>query len=531
MTMTTRYDFSRPGETPSGVGNRLFLLGTSEDGPYMQPTLIRNKTQARSTYGDDSKGTLVKAFDEAYDRNEDISIYLMRITGKSATLDIEGFLSPDQGNPQYGLRLWSVYAGERYNDTQVQIRYDDETQTNIFYIITPTEEIAYELHPYITLGAFVKTLNEDCRLGRHRIMGTTDYPENDFGPVEAWLYREPVSLSGGESGINATRDELWLACDLAYRILQGRQIDIVVPVGMYVDDVHPAYLYGQGVYGSAYYSSTSDYLSLVDTENNNKVVSYHEQLIDFCREQMRLGYMTHGVIGMRPYAVVPENVTNDDSYIKRLGESTSFRDRHGFLEYAQGQWFDKGYYVTVVSQELIFNRGTTSEYYTNGASRYGAILTGHFNSTTNMKLGDDVSLRYELSPETMAELSKLGIVSFRNSVRHGLVVHSGVTASNPETELHNVANVRMVQITLAYLNEATELVYESYYDHDMRRNYLEQLIRDRLAYLAEVGVLTLYDYTIQMREDGVKGAIILSLQTKHTVEAIQVSAEVSRKEG
>jgi hypothetical protein len=573
-------DYRLPRDLPIGIGNRLYLLGTSEDGPYMEPTFVRHKAHARSLFGDENKGTLVKAFDEAYDRNEDISIYLMRITGKSATLDIEGIVSEDPKHPQYCLRLYTIHAGQKYNQYSAYIEEDVDRQMRVFYLNTSTEQIVYELPLYITIGAFVKGINEDCRMGRHNVMATTDYPQMDFGPIITWLsldneltlinvidysdgivhqtpeddgslyvpseddgteeqvvYEDelerikPFNFYGGEDGLDATRDDLYIACNLAYKLLEGKSVDIIVPVGMYVDDVHPAFLYGKGIYGTSYYSSTSDYLQLIDTMNNNQVVSYHEQLIEFCREQMRLGFMTHGVIGMRPYTVVPESIERDNSYIARLAASTAFRDRHGFLEYKNGSWYDKGYFVSVVPMELIFRKDGTDRYFANGAVRYAAILTGHFNATTNVELGNDVELRYELPDGVVSQLSDLGLVAFRYSVRKGNVVASGVTASSPDTELHNVANVRMVQIVISYMNDAINDVYESEYDEGMRRNFLEQQVKDRLDLLTEHGIILTYDYAIQYRNDGVKGEILLTLESKHTIEAIQVSSEVSYREG
>jgi hypothetical protein len=561
-------------QQPTTLGNRLYLLGTSEDGPYMEPTLITGKEMARSMFGDEAKGTLVKAFDEAYDRNEDISIYLMRITGKSATLDIEGLPSEDPNNPQYCLRLYSAYAGEKYNQCSAYFTEDETRELRIFHLNTSTGQFVYELPTYITLGAFVKSLNEDCRMGRHNIMAYTDYPDSDFGPVMGWMsisdnvtivdyssgivsqtpeddgspvipstddtnevyfvpddgIIHPYYFGGGEDGTDLTRDELYLACDLAYQVLQGRPVDVIVPVGMYVDDIHPAFLYGKGIYGSSVYSSTNDYLSLIDTQNDNKIVSYHEQLIDFCREQMRLGFMTHGVIGMRPYTVVPENISYDNSYINRLASLSAFKDRYGFLEYRNGQWYDKGYFVSVVPMELIFRKDLPDAYFANGAVRYAAILTGHFDTTTNLLLGDDVELRYELSDESLSRLGNIGLVGFRDSVRKGLVVASGVTAGSPTTEMHNVANVRMVQIVITYMNDAVNDVYESDYDDGMRRNFLEQQVKTRLDYLAKQGVILAYDYAIQYRNDGIKGEVLLRLQSKHTTDAIQVSSEVSYRE-
>lgn len=542
--MTRKYDFLLPKDWPTVLGRKMVLMGTSEDGPYMQPTVIRHKDHARQIFGNEDQGNLVKAFDQAYDRNEDISIYLMRITGKSATLNIEGIdpevediyeddlIDPDtyvEDEPKVCLHLYTIYAGEKYNEYSAWMTEDEITEERVFYLATPTDQITYVLSSEVTLGSFIRTINEDCRNGVHSVMATTDYPDETMDAISPFM-DEPIFFEDGETGTDTTKNDLYLACDLAYQILQGRPIDTVVPVGMYVDDVHPAWLYGSGVYGSAYYSSTSDYLQLLDTYDNNKVVSFHEQLIEFCRQQMRLGYMSHGVIGLRPFKEVPVNVENDNSYIARLAQSTAFKDRHGFIDYANGAWYDKGYFVTVVGMDLIFQTPSGQEYYDNGASRYAAMLTGHYDSTTNMPIGDDVRLRYELSEYTLLELSKLGVVTFRDSVRKGLVVTSGITAASPDAELHNVANVRMVQITLAYMNDAVELVYENDFDSGMRRNFLEQEVRTRLSLLSELKVITAYDYEIRYRADDIKGEILLTLESKHTIEGIQTSAEISYRE-
>ena len=527
-----RHDFLLPKELPTGIGNRLYLLGTSEDGPYMEPMFIQTKSQARKVFGDENKGTLVKAFDEAYDRKEDISIYLMRITGNFATLEVEGFPT-DPLDRKHLFFLHSIYAGEKYNKLSVKMTADEKREMYIFNLSTLEQQFIYETPYDTTVGTFVKGINEDCRMGRHKIMASTDYPEADIGFLAGMLLEdtEVRSFDDGDDGLHPTRNDLYLACDLAYQILQGRQVDIIVPVGMYVDDVHPAYLYGKAIYGSSYYSSSSDYLQLRDTQNDNKVVSFHEQLIEFCREQMRLGYMTHGVLGMRPIKNFPVNVINDNSYISRLAQSSAFKDRHGFTDNKGGQLYDKGYFVSVVPQELIYHKGKPEEYIANGAVRYAAILTGHFDTTTNAQLGDDVELLYELSSYTMQELARIGVVTFRNSVRRGNVVASGVTAGSPESELHSVANLRMVQITIAYMNQAVELIYEGEFDAGMRRNYLEELVKKRLDHLQKEGVLLRYDYTIQFRNDGIKGEILLSLEGKYTIEGIQTSAEISQKEG
>lgn len=521
--MTIKYDFLYSYSKPEGIGSNIYLLGTSEDGPLYEPVLVKNKEQARKIFGDENKGTLVKAFDQAYDSGKDISIFLMRITGKSATFELVD-IHPESGELESILHIRSIFAGEKYNNIHFMIDVDEETDSVFFEIHTKDGIHLYELEEGMTLDSLLRGVNDDCRNGKHPVIMSSDYPDI---PLYQILHRlHGIYLQGGEDGINATRDDLYINAEVAYEILLGRPIDIIVPVDMYVDDVNPAYLYGKAVYGSAFYASGRDYLQLVDTYNNDKVVTYHEQLIDFCRQQVSLGYMTHGVIGFRPLPMIPRNIESNDSYILRIIETTAFRDRTGFVEYRNGYWVDKGFYISVVCSELIFNKGTPNEYYANGAVRYGALLAGQFDTTTNMPIGNDVELRYELSESTRGDLSHLGIVSFRNSIRSGLVVHSGVTAAIAQNDYHSIANTRMTQLTIAYMNEAVQLVYESDFVAEIRRMFLEELIKERLSLLHEAGVILKYNYDIRFLSDDSLGEIILQLQTKYTIDGIVTIAQI-----
>lgn len=523
--MINKHDFFLEKKRSTGIGTNLYLLGTSEDGPYMEPMLIASKTEALSIFGSADKGNLVKAFNEAYDRNKEISIFLVRITGKSATLELPGIYH-DTIDEEPIIKFTSMYAGEKYNKITLSTGFNDGLDCPVFNINTPEGIFSYALTSYITLGELARLVNIDCRAGKHTVMITTNYPDIPAHEVLITFYEEEA-LSGGEDGIFDTKDEMYMACDIAYSILLGRPVDVIVPIELYVDDVHPAYLYGESMYGSAYYAATRDYLRLVDTYKDNHVVSYHEQLIDFCREQTQLGFMSHGVIGFKPLARVPINVVNDNSYIMRILEATAFRDRYGFLEHVNGYWVDKGLYVSVIASELVFHKDTPEEYFANGAVRYASMITGYYDGTSNMSIGEDVSLRYELSDATRADLSKIGIVSFRDSVRLGLVVQSGVTPALPETDYHTFANVRMVQLTIAYMNNAVQLVYEGEYNPEMRRTTLEELVRQRLEILAERQVVQDYNYQIQFLSDDSAGEILLTLRSKNTVEGIEITSAIS----
>lgn len=551
--MTVKYDFQSVKEWPSGIGTNLYLLGTSVAGPYMEPIYIKNMEHAMKIFGSPEKGTLLKAFEQAYTRNKNISIYLMRISGKSATLGIEGIL-PERldasGNPPCLLRLRTIDAGEKYNTYSIELETVNETtvlEDGLVdemileqYLVLNTESgrFYYDILNLQTALELTKYINDDCRQGFHNVMASTDYPnESTYGIATHFAVSKQFDeideffFSEGDDGLDDTRNDLYIACDLAYTLLSGRAIDTIVPVGLYVDDVHPAYLYGEGAYGSSFYSATRDYLQLTDTMNNNKVVSYHEQLIDFCREQTHLGYMTHGVIGMRPLAQVPDDIEYDDSYIQQIVEASAFKDRKGFLESTYGTLIDKGFYISVVAHDLTFTPSFGLDYHDSGAVLYGAMLTGHYDTTTRLPIGEKARLRYELSDKARYQLSRIGIVTFRDSVRYGQVVHSGVSAAVEQNDYHNIANVRMTQLTMAYMNDAIQAIYSDNYAPEVRRMMLEEEVRLRIELLTREKVILACNYQIRFNEDESKGEIVLTLMTKYSVEGIEITASIQYPEG
>ncbi len=516
-----KYDFPALRTTVNAIGKTVYILGVSEDGPVMQPIYVKSTTEAESIFGNKMKGTLVRACEEAYDRNSEIAIFLMRISGKSATLKIAGF---HRGDLVELLHLRSASGGGRYNDVCVDLEHRADLNENLFVITSGSYRIVYNLEQYQTIGHLVLQINQDCRSNLHGVIVESDYYDAPIMSIVT-AFTEKAFLTGGDDGLGLTKDEMYLQYEDACRLLLGKPIDIILPVGVYVDDVHPVALYGEGTYGNAVYASTDDHLQLVDTYNNNRVVSFHEQLIDFCRKQMSFGFMTHGVIGLRPLKVVPDSIEHDYSYIIRLVEATIFKDRYGLLEYKDGQWVDKGYYISVVGGELVFQPDSPAEYFSNGAAAYAALLAGTYETTTNTQV-KDVKLRYELPEEVVGELSKLGVVMFQESIRNGIVVASGVTASHYSNELHSVANLRMTQLSLAHVNEVVQQIYESDTDPALRRRLVEERIKERLRQLKSSNILLDYDYRILMNRTNSEGSILLTLHTKYTVEGIGTSAQV-----
>jgi hypothetical protein len=517
------YDIAASFLADEQRGKTILLLGTAKDGPVNVPVNVTDLANFAKIFGDSKQGTLGRAFEQVYNTNQNLAIYVMRITGSQASTQILGVLQ--SGKPTCLLKVTSRYGGSQYNNLYVTIennafrlrqRDDDGNTINLW---------EYTLDNYDYIGDLVRVLNKDAQDNTIPVYLSTDFVYEPISTLVTWMNNIENRLFGGDDGIDIKKDDLYIALESAYEMLQGLYIDVIVPVGAFLDDAHPVAFYGQGIYGTSYYAADRDYLSLIDTENNNHVVTFHEQLINFCRKQESFGVFTHGVIGLNPVED-PSFVTDHPfSYIIRLLQATAFKDRYGFAEFNQGNWIDHGHYVSVVAGEFVWNKGTEEEYFDNGYLVYAAMIASLFgkNTTTNQPVPAPVDLRYEFLTEELTEMANMGVVSFRRSVKRGIVVANGVTAALPDSDLHYIANVRMIQLTMAMVDQVIEPYIGANMVPVIANKEIEKAVDTVLQYLQEQGILIAYDYSVTFDRNARSCQINLSLMPRYAFEFISSS--------
>ena len=528
--MTISYDFERSRPFSKEIGQNLFLVGTAERGPYMEPILIKSPEEAKRMYGGFNRGNLVKAYTQAYDENRDIPIYMMRIGCTPSELKL-------YSDSELAVMYFQAYDVTDDFNYSIQFRlsdFVDQNGENVIkkFMILKTNRgyFNYELDDQLTVNELSRRINDDYRAKKHEIKCSAIAPNY----MVSYLYEEyeeiELPFTPGNDGTDISKDYTYLELELAYDILQGRNVDIIVPVDCYIDDIHPAFLYAKdSYYGNAVYDNRLDYLTLLDTANGNQPVTFHEQLINFCFKQTQLGCMSLGVMGFRPLARVPETIEHDNSYLERILDMTAFRKRTGFIYEVANRFYDRGFYLQPVSAELIFTHEGI-EYHDTATVRYAALMASTYETTTNMKVGDDVRLRYNLSNYTRSDLSRLGIVTFRNSVRNGLVVQSGVTGGYETSPYHQLANVRMVQMSIVSVNAALDYVRTQEYKGEILRSVTERTVAETLSTLKNTGVISDYGMQLDWLMDGSEGEIALSLKGKHTIESIRLVSKLGREE-
>ncbi len=448
--------------------NSVFLLGTGNDGPVNQPKQITSPEQAVNVFG--TEGTLYKGFLQGYSKYPDLNYFLVKVSGSYAKLT---YYALDEATSQMCkcLILRSKGAAVKYNEIKIVIENlsDNKEIVKWALVFYPQQQIgepiAYYLDIFPTFIQLVQAINRDTDAGNNFVYANTLTPfMNSISMVGMNLPEQ--YLSGGNDGTSLIKDDLYLALHTTYEILGGRGINLIVPLGVYFDDVYDPSYYGSGIYGESGYTSNDDVLMLYDTVEQKRC-SFHEQLIDFCRNQETSGFVTHGVIGLRPFKEELLNRMQDLGYFytSRLLQVTAFNDRLGLSEVKGSRLKDKGWYISIFAGDFLFQEGFENEYWDNGAVIYAGMLakSSMTNHTTNMPVPSDFVLNRDgtkkvpkyrpvYETEELKILSTMGVVACRVSPKYNLVIHNGVTPSLPSSDMHDVINVKMVQYTLWFLN-------------------------------------------------------------------------------
>lgn len=518
------YDyFSAPRTDIAAPGNTLLLLGTSINGPVNEPIRVASPAEAELYFG--TEGTLIAGYRQAHAANPQADCYLMRATGQHARAVLWAL---DEDMVFAGLRLRAVAGGQRYNAVAAEVRVvygEPNTVGDHALVVYPARpELApraYKLDDHPLLGLLVKAINEDAMAGLVEVNASTDEtmaPSNSLVGFNS----ETVYLEDGDDGLAPTKNELYAALEQSYRLLEGRPLDVVVPLGAAFDDTAAPTYYGEAVYGQAPLVAEGDYLSAARPDGSP--ATFHGQLIAFCRSQQKFGMLTHGVLGMRP---LPDQVFTGRlgfSYIRHLLASTALADRHGLTEGPSGQP-DLGYCISVVANDLSFN----DEHPASWAAAYGAhILACGLENTANVPIRGATGQRLVFGDQELRLMARLGVVAPRYSVRHRqLVVSAGVTLALRASPLHHLTNVRTAQYALFRLREVLDRFLGDTRPNLGLQGMIEEAVEQCFAGLASAGILDRYDFKFQIEpylwQGGRWGRLNLTLGTRYSIEDISTS--------
>ena len=489
-------------------GNKVYLLGKSDFGEVNSPTLVRSIAQAEDIFG--TEGNLLEGYKQIKSANSEAEVYLVKATGKHSILKLNLNI-PGKDVAEKAITFKSVYANEIYNGIKVSI-------TNEIISFEFPQEIggsfkSYNISDYNVIENLAKAINDDTVAGKNHVyMNYNVDPFSELANNLVVCNNRENYLYGGNSGVGDNKNILYQALGITYDILTGEDIDVIVPLDAFIDDIDiERSIYGISVYGNAFYSNTKDRLTL---SVNNSKVSFYNQLLLFCVKQMRFGNITFGVMGFDKtqdkFLLNKADVYLDDYvrvFLKRNALDEDLKSYH-FL-------------ISVVIGDVSYNY---KRKISNGYVFYAGLITRlkKTENSTNKIVSDTLQLYTEFSNEQLEKASSIGVVAFRMSpLLDEVVVYNGVTTVNPESDYSLLCNARMVQMTMKYIKDQFEL----YIGEDITEVYdsgaAEENLNSLLEYLTGLNVIDKFSTYITKEQDGNLLYYVI-LKTIYTVENIGV---------
>ena len=500
-------------------GNVVVLIGTALQGPCNEPVDAAGIEHVKRVFGTD--GTLFEGYRLAYTVNPNATYRLIRVGGKYARLDVPVVFNDSTVT---GLSLRSVGGGSRYNSVCVRVRPPEEGAALV--ISYNGYENVYYFAEFPSVGLLVDKINADAANGYSPVFASTEDITIPSELLCDYLSGENT-LSGGWDGLDISKNDLYTELDAIYRSLEGLRTDIVVPLGVYFDDVAVPYIYGsdRSIYGESEYFAQDDYLTL---EVDGGRATFHGQLADFCFRQFNRGLMAHGVIGMRPVPGAELIRESQQAYLVDLINATCFADRHGLTAYVEGEPVDRGHYLSVVLGDLLIDGR-----YTSGAAAYAALIAAAgVETTTNLPVSNIARQRTQLDGDWLRYAADRGLVVFYESLKNGLSVYNGVTASLSDGPLRYIANVRTAQYIVHLLRVALDPYMGTMSGTIVIGSTVERVARGILAQAQEAGIIRSYDLNVSIEPvDGDQFSanciIDLTLRAKYAVEDISVTTSIA----
>ena len=431
-----KYDIAKSLPPIDTIGKTIYLLGTAEKGPVMEPVLMTSITGVANSFGD--TGSLVSAFRQMASHTHDCQIVGVKVAGRHARLALDVSLKGEELVREEAFILTSKDAYSLAN--KIMVKLTAETLAFYFPIEMGGGGRIYVLNQFEVLGMLMRAINEDTQNGLNHVWASTTLDQNT--PIEYALFpcnADAQTLYGGDSGVAASKNDLYLGMAEAYDLFESAPFDIIVPLGAFLDDVYPQSYYGDVLYLSGIgYTAEREYLSVPNA-------TFHGRLADFCLKQQKYGIPTHGVLGMNRLS---ENKTlaNLDAYaIESYVDATPAGTRSGFKN------SNDGFCLSCIIGDLAYPDGAVYPAYVAYALQLGMVSVAQ--STTNQTIGDGIVPCELFDGDMLTALANRGLTAYRYSPLSGTVVASGVTMGLVGSDFHYICNVRMIQLVLSYVRQ------------------------------------------------------------------------------
>lgn len=495
-------------------GKHIYLLGSAEFGPTNEPILIKTSVGLYNNFG--KQGSLIDAFHALKYTNKNNIVYLVKTTGEHST----AYLNVNIQNGEIienGFILTASQSNEIFDD--IDIIVDIEELTIVFPEELNLNNKTYKYKDYPTIDELTSAINKDTRQKNSFIYAY--YTVDSSTPTQNAFYSCNVSnvhMYGGQCGLNYSKNLLYNCLNRTYEMLESHDIDIVIPIDAFLDDIYPDDSEGnQYQYNMKYYQTTKDYLT---EDSSGKQLSFMNQLLQFCIKQLNFGIVTTGIMGYN------SNYKYWSEYLSEA-DDVAIMYKHCF-EYNLS-CCDNSFYsflISVIAGDIKYNQGTIID---NGYLAYAALCSNTIitEGTTNKPISDTISIYHEFSEHILKDLADTGIVTYRHSPLYETpVIYDGITACTQNENLKLYCNVRMIQLCISYINKLFQY-YIGYNIVELIENeIIHQDLQAILKKLHSKNIITSFDFTIVPNYGNGEVKVYLTLLTCYMVKAIQICSVI-----
>lgn len=495
-------------------GKRIYLIGTAEFGPVNEPILVRTTAGVHNKFG--TQGTLIDAFHAVKYVSTDNQVYLVKTTGEHSVAYLNVNIKGGEVIND-GLVLTISQANELFNETRILI--DVSQMTITFPKEAKKDPIVYKYSDYPNMSRFVNAINQDTKNGKSFVYAY--YNVAPEVPVMDSLYSvNPtiVYFNGGECGLTYSKNLYYSCLERTYDILESHEIDIIIPVDAFIDDVYPDDSAAPMRYNMTYYKHDKDYLTETTTGYKR---TFLNQLINFCIRQLHFGMVTTGIMGFNSsYKYWSRYLYESDDIAVMYEAALEYN-----LKQCDNPWYS--FLVSVVAGDICYNKGTIID---NGYLAYAALCanTSYISGTTNIPISDSIKIWHEFSEDVLKELAESGIVTYRHSPLYNTpVIYDGITASTKDENLKLYCNVRMIQLAVSYINQLFQWYIGQNIEDLIKRKIMKQDLDTILISLESSNIITHYEYKIIPNYAAGEIRVYLALKTNYMIKSIHVCSVIN----
>ena len=504
------------------VTDEILLIGTAHDGPKNVPVRVERPQDAINLFGDPGKiqnggSLLVPAFREAYYAGAR-NIYLMRITGEEAKLEIEDVMT-----------ITAPYPGSKYNNIMVSIEVSEVDPEN------PDEEPEAKLYIWNKEETGANTLEElkakKVDIRKYEMFDLNGY-ESLHELAQDIVYRAGIGVEVKEG---AGIEDLIIANVVDQPLTGGSDQAVIgedIELGKYssVDE------FGDPVPGEGYRAALEAAYDLIVDYNVKTVVPLGvyvgfdetkydrtdaDVLANFCYTAARRNNDITAVISVRPFKGVSlADVKEEVDALYKVADN----------RYISEDNVDIGKYLSIVVGEGIFSDQELGTYTnTLSAAPAGLVSTLPIQSgSTNKVINGIASLRYNLSPAQAGDLRDKRFTVIRNKFNRGVTVVEGLVASLPTSDFQSLSTVRVVHGVMNAIREVVDPFIGEALDIPHITS-LENAISGRLDKFIDDGALTSASFQILFPQNAaVMGDVRVALELGIASELRRILVTVSR---